>query len=121
MPDRLVPCAHFDPAHPSKSPFGRDMPFVQARHQQFQHLLDRYGSPSATAMKRQVIEAIERGIAPSALQLKPDRSTRTAVRVALRQLKSAGFTSGTLNAWQNEFDIIDSGEDDDDAERMHQH
>ena len=73
---------------------------------------------AATAIKRQVVDAIERGILPSALRLVTDRSTRTVVRVAVRQLKAADHTSQALAAWQNEFDIVDLVEDD--VGRMHQ-
>jgi hypothetical protein len=95
------------------------MPAGSQRHYRHRHVFVHCGQSLQSMIPIKVIEAIEREIAPSALKLKPDRSTRTAVRVALRQLKSAGLASDTLNAWQNEFDVIDSGEDDD-AERMHQ-
>ena len=53
IPEGLVPCAALHPAHPYKDLLGRRIPFVRARHDAFQRLLETWGDPDLLAAKRE--------------------------------------------------------------------
>ncbi len=60
IPPGLVPCGALHPPHPAKDGAGRAIPFVRARHEAFQAILDAWGDPALVAAKR----AAEAGRAP---------------------------------------------------------
>lgn len=107
VPGGFVPCAHFYPAHPMKDSFGHEKPFDGACHRSFQNLLERFGAPEATALKARVTELVEAGQGPDDHPVADDRASRTAVRLALRQLKAANRSSPALAQWLSVHDRAD--------------
>jgi hypothetical protein len=122
VPEGLVPCAHFYPAHPAKDAMGEPRPFDHRQHQAFQRLIETLGSPESSAIKQQVISAVLAGQPPFAPEMMADRAGRTSIRIALRQMKASGHCSRTFPAWMEAFDRPghDSGDEDDGA-RQHEH
>jgi hypothetical protein len=78
-------------------------------------VLEPFGLPGYLAIKRRVGDAIGAGEPPSNLATALDRQGRTAVRIALRQLKTAGTASPVLKAWLREFDSAAVEDDADEA------
>lgn len=115
VPDGFVPCAHLYPKHPIKDAMGRERPFDGDCHRSFQDLLGRFGAPDFTTLKARVAELVEAGQGPDSLGLTPDRAARTAIRIALRQLKAAGPSPHALTRWLVVFDRADDEPVDDDA------
>jgi hypothetical protein len=99
IPAGFVPCAHFYPPNPLRDSFGRSRPFQPVRHAAFQKLLARYGTPQLIDIKRRVIDAVLAGRAPSFIPMVGDRFARTAVRIALRQLRATEANTPALPAW----------------------
>jgi hypothetical protein len=114
VPDGFVPCAHFYPRHPIKDAMGRERPFDDACHRSFQDLLGRFGAPDFTALKARVADLVDAGQGPDSLAVTPDRAARTAIRIALRQLKAAGPAPHALTQWLVAFDRADDEAVDDD-------
>jgi hypothetical protein len=100
IPDGLVPCAHFYPAHPLT-----DGGAYEARaHRVFQELMQTFGDAELVALKRRLAAAVSSGADPSRLDVPDDRFARIAVRVGLRQLAAANGSSAALAAWQQAHD-----------------
>jgi hypothetical protein len=119
IPQGWIPCAHLYPGHPARDESG---PFDAASHASFQRMIERFGLSENLAIKRRISDAIKAAEPPSAVALAPDRYGRTNIRIALRQLKAAGMTSPTLQAWVAKFDhaVVDDGEEDE-AALQHAH
>jgi len=115
IPDDLVPCAHFYPAHPIKDGNGDLRPFDHAQHDTFQRLLDVYGSPRSIDTKRKVVAAIDDEQSPWVSDQRHDRAARTAIRVALRQMKAQAHPSRALPLWLEAFDRLGGSSEDEDA------
>jgi hypothetical protein len=108
IPEGWIPCAHLYPSHPA-----RDRSFDVAGHESFQRIIAGFGLPHCLAIKRRVADAIKAGEPPAAAAIGQDRHSRTSVRIALRQLKAAGYTSPVLQAWLAKFDhAADDAEDE---------
>lgn len=118
VPDGFVPCAHFYPKHPLKDALGRERPFDGICHRAFQELLGRFGEPGATAMKARVMALVEAGQGPESMATALDRVSRTAVRVALRQLKAKGHASPSLQAWLALHEHAEEDETEDDTQAL---
>jgi hypothetical protein len=119
VPEGLVPCAYFYPAHPAKDAMGDPRPFDHARHAAFQGLIERLGLPQAIAIKQRVAAAVTNEEGPDAVVAQSDRLARTNVRVSLRQLKAVGHRSRTLPDWLAAFDRAADEGDEDEAEKQH--
>jgi hypothetical protein len=117
IPDGFVPCAHLYPPHPARDGFGEPRPFDTNSHDSFQQMIEAFGHPESTAIKRRVIDAVAASEPPSAMAL--TRHGRTSIRIALRQMKAAGFASPVLPAWLENFDPAGLGGDEDDAALHH--
>jgi hypothetical protein len=117
IPDGFVPCAHLYPPHPARDALGEVRPFDAVSHDSFQRLIEAFGSPESMAIKRRVIEAVAAHEPPSAMALM--RHGRTSIRIALRQMKAAGFASPVLPAWLENFDPAGLGGGEDDAALHH--
>ncbi|MEA2836832.1 MAG: hypothetical protein QOD89_1382 [Bradyrhizobium sp.] len=119
IPERWIPCAHLYPKHPVH---GARVPesFDVASHASFQRIIGSFGPADSLAIKRDVVDAIGAGEPPSNLATTLGRHGRTAVRIALRQLKAAGPASPMLKAWLAEFDSA-VVEDGDEAVLQHTH
>jgi hypothetical protein len=117
IPEGWVPCAHLYPPHPARDGLGGPRPFDAARHDSFQRLIERFGSPDNLAVKRRVMDAIAAEQPPSAMP--GDRHTRASIRIALRQLKAAGQVSPVLKSWLQNFDPAGLENDVDEADLHH--
>jgi hypothetical protein len=112
IPEGLVPCAHFYPAHPAKDALGQACAFERSRHDAFQRLLAELGAPESAAFKRDVIAAVTHGEPPWTEARVGGRGARANVRIALRQMKAAGDASPTLTAWLAAFDRAEPLDDE---------
>jgi hypothetical protein len=114
VPEGWIPCVHFYPRHPASD--GRGLgSFDVAGHESFQRMIERFGLPDSAAIKRRVANAIKAGEPPAATAIAQDRHIRTSVRIALRQLKAAGYASPILQAWLAKFDHVAGDTEDEDA------
>lgn len=102
VPAGLVPCAHLYPPHPVRDAMGGSRPFDVARHDAFQRMIEVFGHRENLAIKQRIIDAVDAGEPPSVMA--QDRSGRTSIRIALRQMKAAGNTSTALPVWLASFD-----------------
>ena len=118
VPDGMVPCAHLYPPHPARDALGEARPFDAAHHRAFQAMLMQCGDSDACAVKQRVIDAVLAAEPPASVA--SSRHGRTGIRIALRQMKSQGHKSKTLDAWLASFDVGHSGDLDDTAE-LHGH
>jgi hypothetical protein len=119
IPDGWVPCAHLYPPHPVRDRLGGSQPFDAARHASFQQMMERFGNPEGLAIKRRIMDAVNAGEPPSAVG--QDRHGRISIRIALRQMKAAGYASAVLPAWLGSFDQAGSESDEDEAALHHNH
>lgn len=118
IPDGLVPCAHFYPAHPAKDARGLPRPFDPHRQASFDALLGEFGDPRFVTLKERVRTAVAEGQDPSSLPV-TGRFSRTNVRVALRQLRAAGENLPSLPAWLAAHDGAASKLTDDESQLHH--
>lgn len=103
IPEGWVPCATLYPAHPAQDDEGHPRVFDRRAHDAFQDLLRQHGDPAAWALKRAVLDALDRDgvpIDPSTLS----RHGRTVVRVALRQWVAMRPPSASWRRWHEVFD-----------------
>ena len=119
LPEGWVPCAHLYPAHPLRDQLGRKRVFDLDCHAAFQALLERYGLPELALLKRNVIEAVAKGLGPDAVVLPSDRTASTTVRVAVRQLAELEPDAPALTAWLALYDRRDQPETEDPMEAVH--
>ncbi len=117
IPEGWFPCAHLYPPHPARDGTGEARPFDAARHDAFQSVIARFGSPETIAIKRRVRDAIAAEQPPSALA--GDRHGRAGIRIALRQLMVAGLVSPVLQSWLQNFDPAGLETDVDEADLHH--
>lgn len=110
LPPAWIPCAHFYPPHPTRTPLGEQAPLLGFRHTSFQQLLDRFGDPVLVDIKRRVAAAVSAGQLPSSFDMPDERSARAAVRVALRQQAAVEPGSPGLAAWLATHDRFEAGE-----------
>jgi hypothetical protein len=110
VPAGFVPCAHLYPSHPTRDAMGQRSSFCQDRHATFQNLLARFGEPKFLHIKRRVYEAVSAAQTPFALSPLDDRFSRTALRIALRQIKMFGAPMPSIDAWLAAHDRLDSSE-----------
>jgi hypothetical protein len=104
LPNGWVPCAHLYPPNPIRDRFGRSRVFQPGHHAAFQSLLTRFGDPQLLTLKQWVIEAVAAGHDPLAAASPSNRFARTAVRIALRQMRASGRSSDALTAWLSAYD-----------------
>jgi len=117
IPEGWVPCAHLYPPHPARDGSGAARPFDPARHDSFQAMIARFGSPEILALKRRVQDAISAEQPPSAIS--GDRHGRAGIRIALRQIRAAGADSPVLQSWLQNFDPAGLETDTDEADPHH--
>jgi hypothetical protein len=114
VPDGLVPCAHFYPAHPAKG-----ASFDTRRHDSFQTILRRFGDPGALALKDQVAAAIAEDRDPSAVSVPRGRFARANVRVTVRQWRALHAPCPGLARWIAAHDQAHDDDAEFDTEIMH--
>jgi uncharacterized protein DUF6925 len=113
IPAGFIPCAHLYPPHPARNGLGEAHPFDTARLDAFQAIMAAFGDPDTIAIKQHVQEAVRAGKPPAGLA--HDRHRRASARIALRQMKTAGYTSPALTAWLANLDQGNLDEDNDEA------
>jgi hypothetical protein len=116
VPAGWIPCAHLYPPHPARDGLGHPRPFDAIRHDSFQLLIERFGTPECLTTKRLIMDAVNAGQPPSAMMA--SRHGRTSIRVALRQMKAAGNASPVLSDWLASFDSA-GPEGDEEAPALH--
>lgn len=119
LPEGWVPCAHFYPAHPQRDQLGIPHSFDQTKHDVFQKLLDRFGVPELTRLKRDVIRKVETGEHPISGDELGGRHGRAALRLALRQTLASGHSPPTLQDWLSAFDNRSADDPVDPMEQLH--
>ncbi len=119
IPQGLVPCAHLYPAHPAKDELGAARPFEEGRHASFQRMLQRFGDGDLVDLKRRVMQAVEQGGNPSAMDVPNDRFSRATIRIALRQLQASRAAPPEIADWIEVYDRSHAA--DDDAAHHHEH
>ena len=82
IPEGWVPCAHLYPPHPARDGLGEARPFDAARHDAFQSMIERFGTPEILAIKRRVRDAIAAGTAAIGDIRRPPRPRQYPDRVA---------------------------------------
>jgi len=107
VPPGWIPCAHLYPPHPARDGLGRGRPFQTGSHTKFQNFLMRYGDPDSVALKRRVIYLVMAGHGPAGTGIADDRLSRTAVRIALRQLRESETSSDAFAAWLSAYERSD--------------
>lgn len=114
IPDGLVSCLSFFPAHPRKDALGGIKPFEPARHAAFQDILRRYGRADLVALKQRVASSIAAGENPAA-ELEEIRHHRASIRVLLRQIQATGVAASALQPWLAKYERhgLDGGRNDD--------
>ncbi len=119
IPQGWTTCIHLYPAHPRKDGFGNAQTFDRARHETFQKALAQFGDPALTDLKRRVVDSVAIGSDPKELIAPPNRYSRAAIRVALRQALAIDGPSARLTAWRREYDSVrDDVSDDGNDERI---
>ena len=119
LPKGWTPCAHLYPAHPLRDQLGRKHAFRPDRHAAFQAVLERYGVPELTALKRSVVEAVTAGCGPETVTLPSGRTARATVRVTIRQLAELEPLAPVLAAWLAVYDRRDPSDAEDPMEALH--
>jgi len=118
IPESLVPCAYFYPAHPAKDGRGLPRPFDPQRKASIDGMMRQFGDPRFVALKEQVRAAAATGQDPASFPV-AGRFARTNIRVALRQLRAAGEDLPSLQAWLAVHDSAASNLPDDDDRHIH--
>lgn len=102
IPDGYLSCMNIFPPNPARDNRGDPRCFDRDDHILFQDILLTYGDPTGNAIKRQVRSLIAGGEGPESLA-RPEngfsRIERTALRVALRQLRFTTGNSPLLDQW----------------------
>ena len=112
VPSGWIPCAHLYPPHPARDGFGHRQPFRNDRHASFQEILARFGDPELFDIKCRVFEVVTATRNPSTLSSMNGRLSRTALRIALRQIKMSGEPAPAIDAWLAAHDHVEAAEPD---------
>ena len=104
VPSGTLPCLSLYPANPLFDGLGRDKPFDTASFENFQSLLDLWGVPEYCAEKARAADALRSGLDANAYDCPRTRLGRTALRVALRQMRQTDESNPILHGWSSQFD-----------------
>lgn len=100
-----LPCLSLYPANPLARADGDDASFDARTHAEFQALLAAWGGSLYCREKQRALEAFRSGIAPVRYAPHGSRLGRTALRIALRQLRFVTpNTDSLVDSWANQFD-----------------
>lgn len=113
VPEGFVPCAHLVPPHPLKDGLGRPHAFDREALRAFEAILDRFGDPALTELKRRAKQALVAGVSPDAFAAPQTRFGRHAMRVHLRQMAFDSEADARLAAWSAAFDPREAEKEDD--------
>ena len=107
-PAGYLPCLSLYPAIPTSDANGNVKQFRRSEHNEFQALLAKWGGGGNRAYyseKRRLIESLQRNMPAANYRVIDLRLGRTAVRVALRQLRAEGaYDETVLGPWIDHFD-----------------
>ena len=104
VPSSHLPCLSLYPANPLSDAMGRARPFNEEDFTAFEALLDLWGHADYRTEKERTIEAFYRKQEPADYRTPGTRLGRTALRVALRQLRQLEGDSDRLTRWLAAFD-----------------
>ncbi len=104
VPSGTLPCLSLYPANPLFDGLGRDKPFDTSSLASFRSLLERWGAPEYCAEKTRAVDALRSGLDADAYDDPRTRLGRTALRVALRQLRQTDADNPALHGWSRRFD-----------------
>jgi len=99
--DGELACLAFYPRHPVRNPGGDLKAFEIEPFRQFQVLLEDHAPVEIIVAKRLAWKAVAAGRPPGKHELPQNRTTRAALRVALRQAYHTLGPSPTLSAWRD--------------------
>jgi hypothetical protein len=119
LPDGWVPCAHFYPGHPQRDQLGISHSFDRTKHDAFQALLDQFGVPELTRLKRDVIRKIGTGEPPVTGDNFGGRYGRATLRIVLRQAVASRYSAPTLQHWLSTFDERGADDPVDPMDQLH--
>ena len=115
VPGRALPCLSVHPANPLFDGLGRDKPFDRSSLARFQSLLELWGAPEYCAEKARAVDALLSGLDADAYDRPKTRLGRTALRVALRQMRQTDADNPALHRWSRRFDHAPIESDGDQA------
>jgi hypothetical protein len=103
VPAGHVPCLSLHPPSPLFDLMGRAKPFDAAAYRAFQRLLARWGDGEYRREKARATKAISGNVDPESYRQPSTRIGRSAVRIALRQLKHLA-PGDSVRRWFEYFD-----------------
>ena len=104
IPDGWLPGLNLFPPNPARSTDGNAKDFDLPTHDAFQAIMADFADPDVIAMKDRVRTAVLEGRGPETVDNPASRPLRTALRVALRQIRFTDGTSDNLDAWLAAFE-----------------
>ncbi|MFQ5956051.1 MAG: hypothetical protein ACE5JZ_13380, partial [Kiloniellales bacterium] len=104
VPRGTLPCLSLYPPSALFDSLGREKPFDRESLAAFETLLDRWGAPQYRAEKARVVAAVQAGRSPGTHNWPRSRLGRTALRVALRQMRHRDRNDPLVLAWCRHFD-----------------
>lgn len=104
VPRGYLPCLSLYPANPLFDGLGRDKPFEPETFAAFEKLLTLWGLPEYCAEKAHTLDAVRQGQNPTAYQCPKTRRGRTALRIALRQMRQSDGDNPFVLSWSQHFD-----------------
>ncbi len=119
IPQGLVPLASLHPGNPVIGPMGEERAFDRSLQDDFQTMLELYGVNDVFNLKRRVRLAIDNGVDASAFAYTPDRFSRAAIRLALRQSEHEAKAADDadrlerIRRWQAAHEGLDEMAEDD--------
>lgn len=106
IPDKLTPCLALHPPNPLVDQAGRCIPFNLSYLTDFCELLDQWGLREYIREKKELSRAVLHGVVPSEYPGPKTRVTRTALRIALRQMRQQSVFDPHIINWCRYFDPV---------------
>lgn len=107
IPAGYLPCLSIYPPNPLRSVNGDRKSFCASEHAAFQALLAAWGSPDYCHEKQRVTRAVQNGMPATSYDPHDSRLGRTAIRIALRQMRLANPNDpSALTPWFERFDRV---------------
>jgi hypothetical protein len=104
IPDGWLPCLNLFPPNAARNTSGNAKGFHLPTHNAFQAIMTDYADPDVVAMKNNVAHAVLGGRGPETMDQPDSRHLRTALRIALRQIRFTHGSSENLEAWATTFE-----------------
>ena len=123
IPDGHVPVAYLHPGNAAITTLGADRdPFDPALLEDFDQIMQRYGSPEANEVNARFLEAIEACRPPDTFEEPRGRFALAAFRASMRQQEHMAKLGGNqeiinlIGQWREEFDLVSGNKDSDDSD-----